>query len=237
VFQCSATGLHSGASTYTFENAPIVVDGVMYVTGWDGWVWAIDAKTGQELWRYKHASPFDVSLCCGNVNRGCAVAEGKVYVTTLTAHVLALDAETGNVVWDQVYGDARAGESATVAPLIVKDMTSPGRSVRLIRRRARRRGAAPRAADVRVRAGHGRQPRVRRGALREVQRAERRDRGELLWQFQCGSGHHSSPTTYSVDERQYIAVPTGWGGWAEGFLPAMLGARHGSALFAFALPE
>ena len=53
--------------------------------------------------------------------------------------------------------------------------------------------------------------------------------GELLWQFQCGSGHHSNPTTYSVDGRQYIAVPIGWGGWIEGFLPAMLGARHGSA--------
>jgi alcohol dehydrogenase (cytochrome c) len=61
--------------------------------------------------------------------------------------------------------------------------------------------------------------------------------GDQLWKFQCGSGHHSSPTTYSVDGRQYIAVPVGWGGWAEGFLPGMLGAGHGSALIAFALPE
>ena len=61
--------------------------------------------------------------------------------------------------------------------------------------------------------------------------------GELLWQFQCGSGHHSSPTTYMVDGRQYIAVPVGWGAWAEGFLPGMLGAGHGSALIVFALPE
>jgi alcohol dehydrogenase (cytochrome c) len=61
--------------------------------------------------------------------------------------------------------------------------------------------------------------------------------GELLWQFQCGSGHHSSPSTYMVDGRQYIAVPVGWGGWAEGFLPGMLGAGHGSALIVFALPE
>ena len=71
---------------------------------------------------------YDVSLCCGNVNRGCAVAEGKVFVTTLNAHVLALDAETGKIVWDQVYGDVRAGESATVAPLIVKDMVIVGSS-------------------------------------------------------------------------------------------------------------
>ena len=61
--------------------------------------------------------------------------------------------------------------------------------------------------------------------------------GELLWQFQCGSGHHSSPSTYTVDGRQYVAVPVGWGGWAEGFLPGMLGAGHGSALMVFALPE
>jgi hypothetical protein len=37
--------------------------------------------------------------------------------------------------------------------------------------------------------------------------------------------------------RQYVAVPVGWGGWAEGFLPGMLGAGHGSALIVFALPE
>ena len=57
-----------------FEASPLVVDGIMYVTGWDGWLWALDAKTGAELWRYHRASPYDVSLCCGNVNRGCAVA-------------------------------------------------------------------------------------------------------------------------------------------------------------------
>jgi alcohol dehydrogenase (cytochrome c) len=63
------------------------------------------------------------------------------------------------------------------------------------------------------------------------------DSGDLLYQFQCGSGHHSSPCSYSVDGRQYIAVPTGWGAWTEGFLPGMLGARQGSSLFVFALPE
>ncbi|MEO3779881.1 PQQ-binding-like beta-propeller repeat protein [Micromonospora sp. B11E3] len=61
--------------------------------------------------------------------------------------------------------------------------------------------------------------------------------GKLLWQFQTGSGHHSSPTTYSVDGRQYLAVPTGWGSWVEGFSPEMVGAHHGGSLFAFALPE
>ena len=58
----------------------------------------------------------------------------------------------------------------------------------------------------------------------------------------CGSSSAAaattrSPTTYSVDGRQYIAVPIGWGGWTEGFAPGMLGAPHGAALFAFALPD
>ena len=120
--------MHSGASTYSFEASPLVVDGIMFVTGFDGWLWALDAKTGTELWRYHRASPYDVRLCCGNVNRGCAVADGKVFMTTLNAHVIALDAATGQLVWDQTYGDVRAGESATVAPLIVKDMVIVGSS-------------------------------------------------------------------------------------------------------------
>jgi alcohol dehydrogenase (cytochrome c) len=128
VFQAGASGVFAGQSTYSFEAAPLVVDGVMYVSGWDGWVWALDGATGQELWRYKHAIPSDTALCCGNVNRGVAVANGKVFVVTLNAHVLALDAETGACVWDQTYGDVRAGESATVAPLVVKDLVIVGSS-------------------------------------------------------------------------------------------------------------
>jgi alcohol dehydrogenase (cytochrome c) len=486
VFQAGTVGMQSGAGTYSMEASPLVVDGVMYLTGYDGWVWALDAATGQELWRYKHASPYDISLCCGNVNRGCAVAEGKVFVTTLNAHVIALDAETGKIVWDQVYGDVRAGESATVAPLIVKDMVIVGSSggefgvrghadafklengervwrcymipkpgepgsetwpsdgeawqrggancwitptfdpdlnrlyfntgnpcpdfdgavregdnlytdsvvavdpdsgqildhyqytphdvwdydstmenilfdldgqklsahfdkngylfildrtdcslVRVVpfvdritwgeidaqgkvtakvypdkegepvhfwpgpagakewthacyspktellyapvqdigatatrRRREFKEsipywgaGVAvdaedvagsisafdPRTGNERWRWRHkqpmcasllatggnlvfGGEPSGRFNALNA-------ETGDQLWQFQCGSGHHSSPSTYSVDGRQFVVVPTGWGGWVEGFLPQMLAARAGSAVFAFALPE
>jgi alcohol dehydrogenase (cytochrome c) len=128
VFSFAAQGLHAGQTTYAFENSPIVVDGVMFVSGWDGWVWALDAKTGQLLWQYKHAIPFDTSLCCGNVNRGVAVAHGKVFVCTLNAHVLALDATTGACLWDVTSGDVRAGESLTVAPLAVKDRVVVGSS-------------------------------------------------------------------------------------------------------------
>jgi alcohol dehydrogenase (cytochrome c) len=128
VFQFGPFGMHSGTSTYAFEATPLVVDGTMFVSGFDGWFWALNAVTGQMLWQYKHASPFDTSLCCGNVNRGVAVAKGKVFAVTLNAHLIALDAETGEKMWDVTWGDVRAGESGTVAPLIVKDLVIVGSS-------------------------------------------------------------------------------------------------------------
>jgi alcohol dehydrogenase (cytochrome c) len=127
-FQHPIVTLIASLSTYAFEAAPIVADGVMYVSGFDGYVWALDAVTGRLLWEYQHSIPIDVALCCGNINRGVAVADGKVYLATLNAHLVALDARTGARVWEQAFGDMRAGESATLAPLVVKDLVVVGAS-------------------------------------------------------------------------------------------------------------
>ncbi|GAB3279239.1 PQQ-dependent methanol/ethanol family dehydrogenase [Parasphingorhabdus pacifica] len=448
-------------------------------------MWCLDARNGKELWRYKHEVPYDTSLCCGNVNRGVAVAKGKVFVVTLNAHVLALDAATGACLWDATYGDVRAGESATVAPLVVKNLVVVGSSGGEFGVRGHldafdldtgqpawrcytvpkpgepgsetwpdgpawaRGGGNPWVTgtydpelnlmywgtgnpspdfdgaaregdnlytdsviavdpdngeirwhyqynphdlwdydstmenilfeeDGRKLLGHfdkngyffvldrtngelvrvapfvdritwgeidangavtpqvypekegemvrfwpgpaggkewvhaaysprtglfyvpvqdvGAEVTLRRREFREsipywgasvtVDSTDMRGSvkaidpstgeevwrwdndvpmcasvlatagdlvftgeptgefnaynahtGELLWYFQTGSGHHSSPTTYSIDGRQYIAVPVGWGSWVEGFLPGLLGAPHGDALFVFALPQ
>ena len=167
VFQCGSVGLHSGKSTYSLKASPIVVDGVMYVSGWDGWVWALDARTGEQLWQYRHAIPYDVSLCCGNVNRGVAVAD-EVFVATLNAHIIALDCANGEKIWDQTYGDVRAGESATVAPLVVKDLVIVGESAGSSGARTRRRV----------------QPRDRRARVADLHGAEAR--GARLRDLACG---------------------------------------------------
>jgi alcohol dehydrogenase (cytochrome c) len=127
-FQAGVIGLIAAPATFALEATPIVVDGVLYLTGWDGYVWALDGATGKVFWRYRHAIPLDVPLCCGNVNRGVAVAEGKVFFVTANGHLIALDAVTGRVAWDQTFADVRAGESATLAPLIVKNMVIVGSS-------------------------------------------------------------------------------------------------------------
>jgi alcohol dehydrogenase (cytochrome c) len=60
--------------------------------------------------------------------------------------------------------------------------------------------------------------------------------GELIWTFNTGAGNHGNPVTYSVNGKQYIGVPVGWGGWVEGYAPEMYGAPRGTALMVFALP-
>ncbi|MGQ0815232.1 MAG: PQQ-dependent dehydrogenase, methanol/ethanol family [Gemmatimonadota bacterium] len=127
-FQAGVIGLIAAPATFALEATPIVVDGVMFLTGWDGYVWALDAVTGKVFWRYRQAIPLDVPLCCGNVNRGAAVAQGKVFFVTANGHLVALDATTGKVVWDRTFADVRAGESATLAPLIVKNLVIVGSS-------------------------------------------------------------------------------------------------------------
>ena len=57
-----------------------------------------------------------------------------------------------------------------------------------------------------------------------------------LWQYRTGTGIHSSPISYSVGGTQYIALPTGWGGWVKGFAPQTFGHERGSTLFVFSLP-
>ncbi|MCV6627837.1 MAG: PQQ-dependent dehydrogenase, methanol/ethanol family [Cellvibrionaceae bacterium] len=104
------------------EASPIVVDGVMYTTtSWSA-VYALDAKTGKQLWHYDPKVPKEYLryLCCSPANRGVAVWKGKVYVGTINGHLVALDAKTGEVVWD-VETTPGAPYSITGAPRVIKD--------------------------------------------------------------------------------------------------------------------
>jgi glucose dehydrogenase len=69
----------------SMETAPIVDNGVMFLTTSFNHVYAIDARTGEEYWHYKHKLGPIVTVCCGNNNRGVAIAEGKLYMGTIDA--------------------------------------------------------------------------------------------------------------------------------------------------------
>jgi len=98
---------------------PIVNNGVMFVSTPQNQVLALEAKTGELLWRYKRELPEDL-FQLHPTNRGVGVYGDKVYLATLDAHVVALDAKTGKVVWDEAVEDYKKGYYMTLAPLIAK---------------------------------------------------------------------------------------------------------------------
>ena len=103
----------------SLETSPIVVNGIMYVTTSYNHVYALDAKTGSEIWHYKQKLGPITTYCCGPNNRGVAVSGDKVFMATLDAKVVALNAKTGRVVWEQQIADPELGYSETMAPTVV----------------------------------------------------------------------------------------------------------------------
>lgn len=103
----------------SMETTPIVVNGIMYVTTSFNHVYALDARTGEQIWHYKHAMGPITVYCCGPNNRGVAVYGDKVYMGTLDAKLVALDAKTGKLVWEQQIADPELGYSETMAPTAV----------------------------------------------------------------------------------------------------------------------
>jgi alcohol dehydrogenase (cytochrome c) len=103
----------------SMETAPIVADGVMYLTTSYSHVYAADAKTGKEFWHYKHKMGPVTTFCCGPNNKGVAISGGKVFLGTLDSKLVALDARSGNLLWQTEIADPEKGYSETMAPTVV----------------------------------------------------------------------------------------------------------------------
>jgi alcohol dehydrogenase (cytochrome c) len=110
------------------ETQPLIYDGIMYVTGSYSRVYAINVKTGEEIWQYDARLPEGILPCCDVVNRGGAIYGDKFYFGTLDARIVALDLKTGSVVWREKIADYKAGYSYTAAPLIVNGLVITGNS-------------------------------------------------------------------------------------------------------------
>ncbi|MBO9513371.1 MAG: PQQ-dependent dehydrogenase, methanol/ethanol family [Variovorax sp.] len=103
----------------SMETAPIVVDGVMFLTTSYNHVYAIDAATGKEFWHYKHKMGPVTTFCCGPNNRGVAVMDDRLYMGTLDSKLVALDAKTGALLWSTQIADPELGYSETMAPVAI----------------------------------------------------------------------------------------------------------------------
>lgn len=108
------------------EEQPLVFDGVMYVHASYNRMFAIDVKSGKELWKYEHRLPEGIMPCCDVINRGAALYGNLVIMTTLDSQIVALNKDTGKVVWKEKIDEFTHGYSNSAAPLIVNGKVITG---------------------------------------------------------------------------------------------------------------
>jgi len=108
------------------ETTPIVKDGLMYVTGPSNTAFALDLLTGRQIWRWSRPVPRAAQGCCGQVNRGFAMLGDTLYKVNFESSLVAIDSRSGQTIWETQIEDYKKGYTATVAPLIVKDMVVLG---------------------------------------------------------------------------------------------------------------
>jgi quinohemoprotein ethanol dehydrogenase len=103
------------------EATPLVIDGVMYVTSAWSKVFALDARTGRELWRFdpKVDGAKAIDACCDVVNRGVAAWGNRVFVGALDGRLIALDRATGQPAWSVQTTDPARRYTITGAPRVI----------------------------------------------------------------------------------------------------------------------
>ena len=110
------------------EATPIVADGVLYTTASWSMVFAYDAASGRERWRYDPQVPRVTAgkACCDAVNRGVALWGDHVFVGTLDGRLVALNKDTGEVAWEQLTVDPNRNYTITGAPRVAEGLVLIG---------------------------------------------------------------------------------------------------------------
>ncbi len=109
------------------QSTPIVIDGVMYVSTGSNQIYALDAASGEVIWRFRYDATGPTDAGYAPQNRGLAFGHGLVYMGTLDNSVVAVDSRTGKEVWRvRVQDPAQCGCNISAAPLLVKDLVVVG---------------------------------------------------------------------------------------------------------------
>ena len=109
----------SSTSEPRFESTPLVVSDTIFVTEPPATVVALDAKTGEVIWKYERPISVDLPFEVGKVNRGLAVLDNSLFFGSLDGYLVAINANTGKVNWQTRVAKSSDGYSLTGAPLVV----------------------------------------------------------------------------------------------------------------------
>jgi len=115
--------MSTGGQFAGLESTPLFRDGVLYFSADYARVFAVDARSGNIIWRYEPAyeDGLTAMLCCGPIHRGVAIKDDLVYLAQLDAKLVALNRADGTVAWEQTIDEWKNGVTANSAPLVVGD--------------------------------------------------------------------------------------------------------------------
>lgn len=119
----------AGDITQGLQATPLAIDGVVYYSGSDNRVFAVDAATGKEIWHYyAELDPIQQKSIFGFYNRGVTVGRGKVYVASSDGRMIALDQKTGKEQWKVQLTDPKNchGCNFTSPPTLAGDVLIAG---------------------------------------------------------------------------------------------------------------
>src|SRR4029077_6183328 len=119
-------GINTGESR-VHEAAPVINNGAMFISTPNNQVLALNAKTGDVLWRYRRPRPQGASVP-HDTSRGVALYGDRVYFAAGEAVLVALDAKTGQEVWTTVVADNKSGYYISLAPLVANGRVMVGAS-------------------------------------------------------------------------------------------------------------
>ena len=112
------------------EATPLVVDGIMFLSGPWSVVYAINTRNGKLLWTYDPQVPkeFGEKACCDVVNRGVAMYKGNIFVGTLDGRLVSINASTGKKKWEVLSVSHDRSYTITGAPRVMDGKVLIGNS-------------------------------------------------------------------------------------------------------------
>ncbi len=115
--------MSTGGQFGGLEATPLFRDGVLYFSADYGRLFAVDAKSGNIVWRYEpeYEQGFNAMLCCGPIHRGVALAGDLVISARLDAKLMAFNRADGKVVWEAKIDEWKNGVTTNSAPLVIGD--------------------------------------------------------------------------------------------------------------------